>query len=198
MTSNKPRDGKELTDLLVGAQRQPALFGEVARAVAPGLAGWLRKAARASGVRLGEEDRGDLVQTSLLKGWRNLARYDSRRGSAFTWFCTIAGNTLKDHQRRASRFRTVSLTTREGGTLDLPSAEPEPCAALAAAEMRQRLAQALARANPLVRAVWELRQSTTLTFEEMAGLLGRRPGTLACALHRFKLQLRRVLGEEGP
>jgi RNA polymerase sigma factor (sigma-70 family) len=192
MTSNKPGNGKELTTLLVRAQRQPALFDEVARAVRPGLLGWLRKAARARGLRLSAEDREDLVQVCLLKAWRKRASFNANLGSAFTWFCAIAGNALKDHLR-ARRPRTYSLTTPEGGTRDVPGREPEPAEALIAEETERRLRAAVARADPLVRAVWALRLTTDLTYEQIAAQLGERPGALACALHRFKVALRRAL-----
>src|SRR5689334_20989609 len=53
-------------------------------------------------------DVDDLVQDTLIRAFRAVARF---RGQCRfrTWLMTIAGNVLKDAQRRARRTRVVPL-----------------------------------------------------------------------------------------
>ena len=49
-----------------------------------------------------EEVAQDVLQESFIKAWKNGSRYDSSKGTLFTWLLNIARNTAIDKTRSAS------------------------------------------------------------------------------------------------
>src|ERR1700720_2626160 len=77
-------------------------------------------------------DAEDLTQDVFLKLYRNLASFDTQKGSFQTWITTLARNLLVDHFRRprldrASDSLDASFDGEEGGpTMADRLADPRP------------------------------------------------------------------------
>lgn len=65
----------------------------------------------------------ELVQETMLKVWRNAARFDPGKASASTWIFTIARNARIDLIRRGARHKADV----DADDLWLESEEGEPC-----------------------------------------------------------------------
>ena len=61
-------------------------------------------------VRRDEEAASDVLQESFLKIWKNVASYDSSKGTLFTWMLNICRNSAID-ALRSKQFRHQGLMT---------------------------------------------------------------------------------------
>ena len=50
-----------------------------------------------------EEEANDVLQASFVKIWKYAAKYDSKKGSPFTWMLNIARNTAIDALRKRQK-----------------------------------------------------------------------------------------------
>jgi RNA polymerase sigma factor (sigma-70 family) len=55
----------------------------------------------------------DVLQEVYLKVWQGAGGFDSRRGSAMTWLCTLARNTAIDWRRATQRRAAASAAMRD-------------------------------------------------------------------------------------
>jgi RNA polymerase sigma-70 factor (ECF subfamily) len=118
--------------------------------------------------------------------------YDPRRGSEKTWLYAIALNRVRDHARRAGAEARA-----------LERAAPAPDTAgdpLAAIEVREQLAPALARLAPEEREAIALRFGADMTVPEIAELLGEKLTTVEGRVYRALRKLRDLVatGERAP
>lgn len=86
----------------------PTLFGIVSRIVSS------------------EEAAQDVLQDAFLKIWKNFTRYDSSKGSLFTWMLNIARNTAIDatrskHERNQihNEDLLVSIAEKQGSEMNV-------------------------------------------------------------------------------
>jgi RNA polymerase sigma-70 factor (ECF subfamily) len=192
MTINRLTSMAELSSLLRRAREDRWLFEEVATALQPALLGRLERLAAALYLR--PEDAEDCLQEALLRAWCHLDSYDAGASSAFTWLLLIGRRALVDRWRARRLRRTVSLWDAEGRlAVEPPAREASPVDVLVARETAERLERALAGLSAEARRIWELRQSTDLSLEEISALLGSRPGTVGSTVFRVKAVLRRAL-----
>jgi RNA polymerase sigma-70 factor (ECF subfamily) len=183
----------ELSSLLQRARQDRWLFEEVVKALRPALLSRLRRLAE--GLYLRPEDAEECLQEALLRAYRNLGGYDESISSAFTWLLLIGRRCLLDRWRGRRLRRTVSLWDAEGRlAVEPPAREPDPAAVLLARETEERLEGALAGLSPEARQIWDLRQNTDLSLEEIANVVGKRPGTVGSTVFRIKAVLRQALG----
>ena len=145
-----------------------AAFDEFGHRFRPRLSGLARRLTKNT------SDAEELVQETLLKAWRNAARFDATRGCVATFVFTIARNVATDQWRR-SAVRPVTEAMPEHG---------EPAGRVAAPEMSDALitglavADALGRLSSTHREVVELAYFGGLSQSELAERLGIPLGTV--------------------
>ncbi len=114
-------------------------------------------------------DAEDLTQDVFLKLYKNLASFDTQKGSFQTWITTLARNLLVDHFRRTRLDRASdSLDATFDGEEDGPTmadrlADPRPSQEqhVAGLELKVRVQSALKQLSPsfakrLFFAIWKI------------------------------------------
>lgn len=139
--------------------------------------------ARASGAN----DPEDVVGDVFLRAVGALQRFEGDRRDFRTWMFTLARNRIIDGHRQHLRRRTEPLSPAAlaelGPTRD---AEQEAMQALA----KERALAAMAALTPDQRHVLILRILAALTIEEVALVLGKRPGAVKALQARALARLR--------
>ena len=141
-----------------------------------------------------EEDARDVVQETYLRAWRGLDRF---RGDAqfSTWLYRITANTAYTHLQRRNRHRTASLDAVVAEPVELRlEAQPEAVAEQEA--LLARLAGALDRLAPKLRALVVLKDVYEMSHEEIAEQLGISVTAAKVRLHRGRRRLRELLDED--
>jgi RNA polymerase sigma-70 factor (ECF subfamily) len=133
----------------------------------------------------GEAD--DLASEAWLDVARGLHRFDGDETAFRRWVFTIARRRLLDHRRATARRRTHPVPV-ESLHLEAPDCADE---AMAFASTRAALAK-LACLPPEQAEVVLLRVLTDLGVEDVAKIVGKRPGTVRVLQHRA---LKRLAGE---
>ena len=128
----------------------------------------------------------DAVQESLLKAWRNWATLrDQDRRSA--WLTRICVNHCISSKRRS--WLSILTDSHSDTTAD-------PRAQTAFDPADPDLDRAMARLSVKQRAVVVLHYHYGFTFDEVASLLGSRPGTVRSHLNRALTTLRHELSQD--
>jgi RNA polymerase sigma-70 factor (ECF subfamily) len=146
-------------------------------------------------------DAEDLTQDVFLKLYRNLASFDTQKGSFQTWITTLARNLLVDHFRRtrmdrASDSLDASLSSDEdGATLGDRLADPRPSQESHASglELKARIQQALAQLSPELREAVVFRDLEDMDYKEIALVLRIPEGTVKSRISRGRGELARLL-----
>jgi RNA polymerase sigma-70 factor (ECF subfamily) len=146
-------------------------------------------------------DAEDLTQDVFLKLYRNLASFDTEKGSFQTWITTLARNLLVDHFRRtrmdrASDSLDASLTSDEdGATLGDRLADQRPTqeAHASGLELKARIQQALAQLSPELREAVVFRDLEDMDYKEIAQVLRIPEGTVKSRISRGRGELARLL-----
>jgi RNA polymerase sigma-70 factor (ECF subfamily) len=146
-------------------------------------------------------DAEDLTQDVFLKLCRNLASFDTEKGSFQTWITTLARNLLVDHFRRtrmdrASDSLDASLTSDEdGATLGDRLADQRPTqeAHASGLELKARIQQALAQLSPELREAVVFRDLEDMDYKEIAQVLRIPEGTVKSRISRGRGELARLL-----
>jgi RNA polymerase sigma factor (sigma-70 family) len=172
--------------LLAGARRgAERAWAEIYRAFSPPVLGYLRG--------LGAAEAEDLTGEVFLQVVRDLHRFEGDRAAFKAWVLTIAHHRFIDDRRRARR-RPVELlpAPRDDGRV-APDAEVEAFARLGAARVRELFALL----SPDQRAVLLLRIVGDLTVEEVARVMGKRPGAVKALQRRGLATVARRLNREA-
>jgi RNA polymerase sigma-70 factor (ECF subfamily) len=146
-------------------------------------------------------DAEDLTQDVFLKLYRNLASFDTEKGSFQTWITTLARNLLVDHFRRtrmerASDSLDASLSSDEDGvTMGDRLADPRPSqeAHASGLELKARIQQALAQLSPELREAVVFRDLEDMDYKEIAQVLRIPEGTVKSRISRGRGELARLL-----
>jgi RNA polymerase sigma-70 factor (ECF subfamily) len=146
-------------------------------------------------------DAEDLTQDVFLKLYRNLASFDTHKGSFQTWITTLARNLLVDHFRRTRADRaTDSLDASftidgDGATLGDRLADPRPSQESHASglELKARIQQALAQLSPELREAVVFRDLEDMDYKEIAQVLRIPEGTVKSRISRGRGELARLL-----
>jgi len=137
-----------------------------------------------------EEDARDVVQEAYLRAYRGLGKF---RGDArfTTWMYRITANCAATYLGRRSRHRHEVLDD------SVPVADPrtdhDPQLRADAADLRNRLAEALDDLPPRLRSVVVLRDVYDLPHESIAAELGISESAAKVRLHRARNKLREQL-----
>ena len=179
-------EDRELLTRAAGGDK--AAFAEFARRFDPRL--------RAVSRRLvgNAADSEEFIQETLLKAWRNAARYESSKGAVSTFVFAIARNVAIDHWRRKS-VRPVTEPFPVSG-------EPTP-RGVGGVEMTDALVtglavrDALGQLSPSHREVIELAYFGGLSQTELAERIGVPLGTVKTRTFHALRSLRGQLDGQG-
>ena len=62
-----------------------------------------------------EDDAQDVLQDSFIKIWKNIQKFDRKKGTFFTWMLNISRNTAIDKYRKLKREGKVEIQNLESG-----------------------------------------------------------------------------------
>jgi RNA polymerase sigma factor (sigma-70 family) len=156
------------------------------RALYEDLAPSLARYARASRV----DDPENLVGDVFLSAVRTLGRFEGDRRGFRAWMFALTRNAIVDERRKVVRRRTEPLPNEALAELG-PTVDTEQEALGALAETRIRAA--IAGLTPDQRDVLLLRILGDLSIEEVAMILGKRPGAVKALQARGLEQIRRKI-----
>lgn len=149
------------------------------------------------------EEAEDLVQDTLLQGFRKWGQFEGRSDPA-TWLYTIAGRLCqRRHRRRAGEPRGVEslsslLPSRADPVLSLPATGLSPLEEHLRTVAEQTVSNALTQLPPHVRLPLVLADIAELSTADIAQILGLKEATVKTRVHRARLRLRRALLEKLP
>ncbi len=148
----------------------------------------------------------DAVQEAYVRAFTHLSEFEGK-SSLNTWLTRIVVNEALGRLRR--RKPTVDIADVEAGRLEadgaeivpfpLTSGQPDPERAIAQAQIRKLLEDAIDALPDPFRVVLVARVIEEMSVEETAELYGIRPETVKTRLHRARAMLRRDLEDQfGP
>lgn len=136
----------------------------------------------------------DIQQQVFIEAFRDLPRF-AGRSSLQTWLLGIARHRVLDAAKRVRRTRAQ---VGDAAALELPDPQPLAGDSLDDAERAAAVAVCIDRLEEPARTAVLLHYQQGLTYEDMAGLCGEKPGTLqarvARALHRLRAMVEEQLG----
>ena len=136
------------------------------------------------------EDAEDAMQDLLFHAWNGLRGY-TERGRFTAWLFTIAYRTVASERRAANRSKRVPrIIPTDGVTSHAP-----PDQELMARELASRIQGAIAELPPRQRHVVLLRQTTDMTFAEIATTTSQPLNTVLSHM-RYALQKIRLATRE--
>ena len=169
-------------DLLAARRGDPAALERLYRRVAPAVAGYLR------GQGAAEPD--DLTSEAFIGVLRGLSTFEGDLAAFRSWLFTIAHRRLLDERRRLRRRPPPRPLDGDDGLPDVAPASEEALANVAT----QRVRRLLAGLTDDQRAVLLLRVVGDLSVEQVAAVVGKRPGAVKALQRRGLEALRRQLG----
>jgi RNA polymerase sigma-70 factor, ECF subfamily len=139
------------------------------------------------------QDAEDVVQSTFLKAYTELPRFEARSGFA-TWLHRIAANCAVDLLRKRPR-RTVAQGDDDAAPIidRMPSADADPERLAAGRELRRRLEEAMTELTPLERAAFTLRHLEQQPIEVIASTLGLNSAATRHGIFRAVAKMRRAL-----
>lgn len=181
----------EEAELVQCAKRDPAAFGALYEAHYECILNYLYR--RTLSITLAEE----LTSNTFFKALRGLPGFHPRPSIRFqSWLYRIATNEARMYWRaRKGRGEALPLSNEN----DLPRITfvwPETESSEVAREKQKQFArahQALGRLPELYQSALTLRYFEGLGHEEIAGILGKRPGTVKSLVHRGLAKLARLM-----
>jgi RNA polymerase sigma-70 factor (ECF subfamily) len=129
------------------------------------------------------EDAEDAVQEGFVRAWQAIERFDPSLGFG-AWVNRIVANAALDITRR----RKVRSTEELNDALQSPFRDPAQDA-----ELKSRLAEALAQLPERARSVIVLHDIEGFTHVEIGEMLGIPGGTARSDLHHARQKLRALL-----
>ena len=142
-------------------------------------------------------DAQDISQETFIKVWKNIKKFDSKKGASFkTWIFAIARNTATDWLRKKRPLAFSSITNsqdeedRRQFEDTLPDESPLAEEALADKEEKDawfaRLGDAISSLKEIDQSILQLHQYEEMTFEEVGQVLN-------IPMHTVKSRYRRAL-----
>ena len=173
------------SDTIVHAQAGcPTACRELYESIAGRVCGYLRLH--------GAAEPDDLTSEVFLRVFTHLQDFSGDEPGFRAWVFTVAHHVLIDENRR--RGRRPQLVEFSTPASDTPSDHDTEADALNAIEDAD-ISRTLAGLAPDQRAVLTLRVVADLSIEQVAQVLGKRPGAIKALQHRGVTQLRRQLEE---
>ena len=141
-----------------------------------------------------EQDAEDVVQESMLRAYKQLAKFD-QRASFSTWLYRIATNCSLDlvrSRKRRTEDRTAASETEEPA-MTVASQDPNPERMALSGEVRERLTAAMDELSAVERAAFVLRHFEGMCIEDIGRALDCQPGAAKHSVFRAVQKLRRAL-----
>jgi RNA polymerase sigma-70 factor (ECF subfamily) len=141
-----------------------------------------------------ESEAEDVVQETYVNAFTHLSDFRAEARLS-TWLTRIAVNEAL--RRRRQRRPMVDLKTIEDIPAPFSAGRPhDPEAAIALAEIRRLLEQAVSSLPEHYRIVFVMRDVEEMSIEETANLLDLQPQTVSTRLHRARKLLREELRDK--
>ena len=140
---------------------------------------------------IGHDDTNDIVQEAFVKAFGNLGRFDDAY-AFYPWLHRIAVNTALNHQKKM--FRRMERTSIDD--IADPAGEQavsDPAGTLLGQELNHQISAALEQLPFEQRAVFILRSSEDLGYQEIADRLDISIGTVMSRLSRARERLKALL-----
>ncbi|MHB8053991.1 MAG: sigma-70 family RNA polymerase sigma factor [Candidatus Aminicenantales bacterium] len=134
----------------------------------------------------------DLAQEIFLKAYQALPSFRAESGFG-TWIYRIAVNHVKDHLRKSSLRRTVSLDEIGEGPIAVEDGAESRIREGEEEDRRREVFRVLETLPPKYRMILTLRDVEGLPYEEVARVLGIVPGTVDSRLFRARRMLRKKM-----
>jgi RNA polymerase sigma-70 factor (ECF subfamily) len=141
-----------------------------------------------------QADAEDLTQDVFVRVFRSLDTYTP--GTFEGWLHRITTNLFLDGARRKQRIRFDALSDERAARLTSATAMPHDH--VADRMFDDDIEQALAQLPPDFRAAVVLCDIEGLSYEEIAGILGAKLGTVRSRIHRGRAMLRDALAHRAP
>jgi len=143
------------------------------------------------------EDAEDIAQETFLRAFAAIGRFQPRAKFS-TWLLAIAKNLtlnfIRNEQRRIQGVDAVGSSDETVQVIDLaPSGNPGPDAFALQNERARYVHRALRELSDTHRTVIVLRDFEGMTYEEIAGIMSCRKGTVKSRLSRAREQLKDIL-----
>jgi RNA polymerase sigma-70 factor, ECF subfamily len=154
------------------------------------------------------EQARDAVQDAFLKAYTNLDRFEGR-SSFYTWLYRLAMNLCLDLKRRdhgerrletpepADLERVATIEARPADQQHWRDHEDAPDEAVSRAELRERVARAIATLPEASRETLILREVEGLSYTEIAEALDIPRGTVMSRLHYARRRVQELLRAAG-
>jgi RNA polymerase sigma-70 factor (ECF subfamily) len=145
-----------------------------------------------------EQDAEDVVQESMLRAYKQLAKFDER-ASFGTWLYRIASNCSLDLVRARKRRAQNQAVAPEGElemenpVLAVPTLDPNPERMALSGEVREKLTAAMGELSATERSAFVLRHFEGMCIEDVSRVLGCQPGAAKHSVFRAVQKLRRAL-----
>ena len=132
----------------------------------------------------------DMVNETMMRAVAGIDRFRWEPAGIDPWLFGIARRVVVDHHRTSGRNRRNARAERS------PGASVEPAEALIHADELNAVRAAFERLPPADRELLELRVIARLSAEEVAAVLGKRPGTVRTAQSRALARLRTIMDQQ--
>jgi RNA polymerase sigma-70 factor (ECF subfamily) len=142
-----------------------------------------------------EQDAEDIVQETLLRAYRRLAKFDER-ASFRTWLYRITVNCSLDLVRARKRRSEQSGSANpemDDPLESLAATGPTPDRMAMSEEARSRIAEAMEELSVSEKTAFVLRHYEGMCIDEVSRVLGCRPGAARHSVFRAVQKLRRAL-----
>jgi len=150
----------------------------------------------AYGVTLDREESLDILQEVFIKVYTNIKRFEGK-SLLFTWLRRITINESLNWKRRAKRrFRWKHQAFETGGIDGGPepgTEESGPEAMYQKKELEKLLNNGLNLLPEDARAIFILRELEGLSYDEIAGQLNLKKGTVSSRIFYARLRLKKFL-----
>jgi len=142
----------------------------------------------------GAQDPEDLLGETFLQLVRDLPDFQGDEGRFRSWVFTIAHHRLLDGSRKRARRPAVPLAPEDlGEALGHGDAEEEALGMLGSGRVRELLASL----SPDQQDVLLLRVMADLSVDDIARILGKRPGAIKALQRRGLARLRREISSKA-
>lgn len=146
------------------------------------------------------EEAADLAQEAFVKAWQGLASFQGE-SSFSTWVYRLTTNLCIDYIRKQKRREgvaaSVSLDDETSGWAEPADRESDPQLVLEKSERGAALARGLEKLPDWQRRALVLRELSGLSYQEIGEALDIDLGTVKSRIARARLNLRKILLEDG-
>lgn len=134
-----------------------------------------------------KEDAQDAAQEIFLRLFRHMQRFDEKR-ELLPWLYRMTVNVCHDLRRKPCLDGGVALAE-----IDPPGAEADPVVAIARAEQRRIIEEALGTLAEKERAAVVLRDIEGLSTKDAAGILGSSESTVRSQISSARVKIRKFV-----